>query len=272
MSVKSSGTAFTASAAQRAFLWTPGTGMLDLGTLGGTNSRAYGVNDAGQVVGESRLPSGQTHAFFWSAATGMVDLGTLGGTYSYGRAINLLGQVTGFATLAGDSYFHAYRWSPGGSPMIDVGTLGGLLSAGLAMNDSGQLVGWAENAAGAPRAFSRTGTAPMVNLGTLGGNFSRAARGEQRWPSRGIRRTATAETHATTWSGPWKDLVVNFGAGSGLWALRQTAWLPVHGANPKAMVSGDFDGNGLDDLAIDFSPYAGLWLYMNHANWIRSTP
>lgn len=40
----------------RAFLWTPSGGMQDLGTLGGENSGAVGINDAGEVAGYSEIP------------------------------------------------------------------------------------------------------------------------------------------------------------------------------------------------------------------------
>ena len=69
---------------------------------------------------------------------------------------------------------------------------------------------------------------------------------------------------------PVKDLVVNFGPTYGIWVLRQTSWMQVHGWSAKTIVSGDFDGNGQDDLAIDFFPNAGVWLWMNHSTWVAA--
>ena len=79
---------------------------------------------------------------------------------------------------------------------------------------------------------------------------------------------AGSQQHAVIWSGPWKDLVGNFGPGIGIWALRRTAWTGIHPWSPRAIVSGDFDGNGLDDLAVDFYPSSGLWVLMNHTTWV----
>jgi probable HAF family extracellular repeat protein len=57
------GTSYTASGFFHAFLWQSGSGMQDLGALGGGNSQANGINDGGQVVGTSSTASGFFHAF-----------------------------------------------------------------------------------------------------------------------------------------------------------------------------------------------------------------
>lgn len=47
----------------RAFLWDNGE-LMDLGTFGGSQSRAYDINDAGQIVGWAMLPGDTAyHAF-----------------------------------------------------------------------------------------------------------------------------------------------------------------------------------------------------------------
>ena len=62
-----------------AFRWTQSTGMVDLGTLGGTASAANAVSGNGKiVVGVANLTGNTAHvAFRWTQATGMQDLNTL---------------------------------------------------------------------------------------------------------------------------------------------------------------------------------------------------
>jgi probable HAF family extracellular repeat protein len=115
---------------------------VDLGTLGGSPAYAFAaaINSAGQVVGASRSPSGETHAFLWSKGV-MTDLGTLGGDNSQGLGVNDRGQVVGFsATAEGQS--HAFLWEKG--VMTDLGTVGERNSGALDINERGQVVGGAD--------------------------------------------------------------------------------------------------------------------------------
>lgn len=126
---------------EHAVVWTNGQ-VADLGTLvGHTESRAVGINDAGQVVGYSRGPAGQ-HAFFYDGTT-MKDLGVLGGTdYSEASAINNKGVVVG--TTDTNLGKHAFLWTAE-KGMIDLNTLVPsaqrvVLTAALAINDRGQIL------------------------------------------------------------------------------------------------------------------------------------
>src|SRR5687767_1185355 len=62
---------------RRAFAWTPAGGLVDLGTLGGSETYAVDVNSSGMVVGRGDLPGfGGAHPFVWTQTTGMIDIGT----------------------------------------------------------------------------------------------------------------------------------------------------------------------------------------------------
>lgn len=152
-------------ATNHAFLYGNG-GMSDLGTLGGNvdySSGAYGINNAGQVVG------GSNHAIMYSNGT-MSDLGTLGGSYSNAYAINDAGQVVGVASTTANASQHAFSYTVGGG-MRDLGTLGGFLSSAYGVNNAGQVVGQASASGGAVHAFSYS-NGSMSDLGDLGGTYS----------------------------------------------------------------------------------------------------
>jgi probable HAF family extracellular repeat protein len=121
-----------------AFLYTPGTVMQDLGSLGGIlSSWANGLNDLGQVVGQSTTdPTSEYHAFLWTSSRGLQDLGSL--TVA-GDAINNAGQVVGTASyfLRANGAF-IYR----GGVVQDLTSLVQNLPAGnyiSAINDRGQI-------------------------------------------------------------------------------------------------------------------------------------
>ena len=76
--------------------------IVDLGTLGGGFSDAFGINNDPrdiQVVGHSTRADGFAHGFFWTAATRMIDLGSLGRS-SYATDINNHGMIAGHSEAA----------------------------------------------------------------------------------------------------------------------------------------------------------------------------
>ncbi len=73
--------------------------IIDLGTLGGEASHAYGINDHGQVVGWSETAEGQDLAFLREDGV-MIDIGTLGGDRSRADDINDHGQIVGTSHTA----------------------------------------------------------------------------------------------------------------------------------------------------------------------------
>ena len=251
------GSYLTGNTAYHAFVYTGATGPVDLGTLGGSYSFATAIDDSGRIVGESAIAGGQGRAFSWTGGGGMVDLGTLGGTFSSAQGVNQTGHITGNADTTADAAQLAFRWTSGGG-MVSLGTLAGASSWGYDVNDAGMVVGASYTTGnGAYHAFARAAGGTMADLGTLGGAYSEATAVNNAGQVVGWAHTAGNLQRAVIWSGPWKDLAVNFGPGVGVWALRQTSWTQVHGLSPELMASGDLDGNGLDDLVLDFGSGVG---------------
>jgi probable HAF family extracellular repeat protein len=83
--------------------------MIDLGTLGGSLSEGFGIDNAGHVVGTSNLPNDQgRHAFIYISGIGMIDLNDLiardsGWELQVARAINDRGEIVGFGLINGKS-------------------------------------------------------------------------------------------------------------------------------------------------------------------------
>jgi probable HAF family extracellular repeat protein len=153
--------------------------MRDLGTLNGSQSLVFGINDSGSVVGVSQTSDPAIwHAFLYSDGT-MTDLGTLpGGIGSQAEAVNSSGQVCGESQLyiGGIGHTHAVLFYSGGTP-IDLGTLPGFPESWAnAINDSGQVLGYSydpwsvcpgtDDAVGSPFMYS---DGQMVDITQLTG-------------------------------------------------------------------------------------------------------
>ena len=147
-------------------IWDASLNIVDLGTLGGTNSYAFGNNCNGQVVGTSATAGGSFDAFLWDSTHGMQDLGTLGGTMAQANGINCFGVIAGSSSLTGDVQTDAFVYANGN--MMDVGNLGGSLSQAYAINDAGQVVGYSHTTGDADRhAFLWTSQGKMQDLNKL---------------------------------------------------------------------------------------------------------
>jgi probable HAF family extracellular repeat protein len=135
------GEAHTADAT-RAFLWRPGSGMENLGTLEPTDtySRAEGINDAGWVVGTSGS-GGTSEAVLWRSGQPPVALGIPGGR-SEAIAISNSGQIVGAYQVG--SATRAFSWQNG--VFRDLETLGGGEARAFGVNDAGVVVGGSRKA------------------------------------------------------------------------------------------------------------------------------
>ena len=98
--------------------WTATGGVVDLGTLGGSQSFAQAVNVNGVAVGASTTipgpPGAMTplHAMSWTAGGGMIDLGAFGDGNSYATLVNNRGQVVGVSFPPETTVHRATMWLP----------------------------------------------------------------------------------------------------------------------------------------------------------------
>jgi probable HAF family extracellular repeat protein len=126
------------------FLWTPATGMVDLGAAGGTEAFVLAMTPRLHIAGLIDLPDGTQRAMSWTRATGMRNLGTLGGATSRAIDVNARGQIVGFSlNKLGDS--HAFVWTAK-QGMQDLNKYlrhappGLVLDDAVSINDSGAIV------------------------------------------------------------------------------------------------------------------------------------
>ena len=182
----------------------------DLGTLGGTTSYANGINNAGQIVGQSITATGlytpipYYRATLWEGST-ITDLGGAGsgaGTTNIAYDINNTGLVAGAVFYKTET--PAYVWGVG--YLNDLG----VWSEAYDINDSGMAAGYSSTSDGKNHAALWNGTA-ITDLGTLGSqsmaygiNNAGQVVGYQATPN-------ITSTQATLWSGSSATNLGNLG-------------------------------------------------------------
>jgi probable HAF family extracellular repeat protein len=209
----------------RAVLWKDDQ-IIDLGTLGGNESLAAYVTDAGQVIGvaANAIPdpfsiigwATQTRAFLWEKGE-MQELGTLGGPDAIGDSGCKGNEHSGL--VAGSSYTNYTPNSTTGVPtldpflwengtMTDLGTLGGVYGTAVCANNRRQVTGQSSlkdnpgacltGEPGCHAFLWEHGV--MTDLGTLGGTFSMPLWLNDTGEVVGIATTpGDASLHASLW-------------------------------------------------------------------------
>jgi probable HAF family extracellular repeat protein len=169
----------TAASSDDAFLYSQGK-MIDLGVppyligqpAGDTDSEATGINNSGQVIGDSHSGSlGTNYAFLYSNGQMTALTPPAGYDITTANGINNSGQVVGDFDGYGPSGtalpFQAFLYS--GGKMTSLGALpGDSYSVALGINDLGQIVGESSStAAGNFRAFYYSQKTGMVDLNSF---------------------------------------------------------------------------------------------------------
>jgi probable HAF family extracellular repeat protein len=144
----------------------------DIGTLGGSLTRAFGMNANGEVVGYSTTDSTNSVSAAFAYDDGvMTNLAAVPGvlataTYSEADGVSANGLVAGTYSTAGNFFSHAFLYANGKT--TDIGTLGG---SGIEITNvaaDGTIYGNSNTAAGVYHAFKYV-NGTMTDLGSLGG-------------------------------------------------------------------------------------------------------
>ena len=181
--------------------------VTNLGTLGGDESSASGINDLGQVVGNSRTASYDFHPFRTAPSSPINpttdDIGSFfNSDFTTATGINNLGQVTGYESsekAVGPAAFRTAPNSPINAATDDLGSLNGSVTLANGINNLGQVVGESFNG-NRLQAFRTAPESPINpttdDIGTLGSNYSSANGINDLGQVVGSLGTAHSQTHA----------------------------------------------------------------------------
>jgi probable HAF family extracellular repeat protein len=149
----------------QAFLYSKGSmHNINSPSLFPSGTEAYGINNAGEVVGTGYLNSSTFHAFLYSGGK-MKDIGPPGAFQASAYAINTAGQIVGTYSLnSGASGTFLYTNGMMTTLPNPPGSRGGF---GVAINDNGEIVGTLYPSEGSHAAKFSNGA--WTDLGNLTG-------------------------------------------------------------------------------------------------------
>jgi len=247
--------------------------IVDLGTLGGLESKAFDIGASGQVVGYTSNASGDYHAFRWDGA--IHDLGAIfGANQKMAYSINPSGQIVGIGYNYGDLTSQAFGWlggvtsslgsfsarsinssnmvvgclnTPGttvsqvdhaclwqSGSITDLGTLGGSFSYANDINSISQIVGASYLSDESTIHASMWHNYTIVDLGTLGGTNSQAYAANDIGKVVGWAQTSSGSVHAFLFT---TDVAGNVTNRADLGAL-SSGWSYAYGINNSNQVVG----------------------------------
>lgn len=166
----------------QAVVWQPDGSIRQLSPYTGDDvAFAFGINDAGQVIGSSSLCSnmeippiapGGAHAVLWQPNGSVVDLGNLGTEVAnVATGINNAGVVVGNSLSSIDGTIHPFMWTSA-TGIHDLGAFGGTALLTVAacchtLNDKGEVVGFYIDSTGTNMSAFHWQNGQMVDLNTL---------------------------------------------------------------------------------------------------------
>jgi probable HAF family extracellular repeat protein len=153
----------------------------DLGTLGGSTSQAFALNNSGQVVGLSNI-TGNTYShavLFSGSGSNNIDLDIVGVNPTVGeaRGINDSGQIIGWAEPKSGGRNEAMLYALSSKTNLgDLCDSSPTASEAQAINNSGTIIGYADDCDFTVQAarFSGKGT-NNISLGGIGGGLNGVA-------------------------------------------------------------------------------------------------
>lgn len=224
----------------RAYRWTQGTGMQDLGNLGGPRAEAYDINIGGQVTGYVMDDQFNRYAAVWSPTNVITVIPTFGPGYTnlHGRWITDAGWVVGpaygaryFLYYNGQTYDLATLLDDDGTHWSDIVITG--------MSKVGHLTGYGVNdntPGGARRAFLLIPGGPTPTALALVSAEVTPEGVQLRWHSPATNLRAMLQRRGENEA--WSDLADVLSDGTGMVAYDDATVLPGHRYGYRLEIAG----------------------------------